>query len=90
MPQIEEYSYRPLISVYPVIYLDAIHYKVREDGKLKAKAIFNFIGLKKDGTKEILGLYLSMSEGAKFWMQVLTNLRTRGVDDVLIACVDDL
>lgn len=68
MPQIEEWRNRPLISVYPVIYLDAIHYKVREDGEVKAKAIYTIIGLKKDGTKEILGLYLSMSD----YVQVLT------------------
>tara|TARA_R110000868_G_C10875903_1_gene762600 strand:- start:299 stop:1531 length:1233 start_codon:yes stop_codon:yes gene_type:complete len=90
IPMLEEWRNRPLDSVYPVIYLDAIHFKVREDSVVKAKAIYTILGLNKYGVKEILGLYLSEAEGSKFWAQVLNNLRNRGLKDILIACIDGL
>ena len=90
IPRLKEWQSRPLESHYPFVWLDAIHYKVREDGHYRAKAIHTVLGLKIDGTKEILGLYTSDAEGANFWLSVLTDLNNRGVQDILIACVDGL
>jgi len=90
IPKLEEWKKRPLESIYPFIYLDAIHYKVREDGTYVSKAFYTVLGVNLDGKKEILGLYLNESEGAKFWLQVLTDLQNRGVEDILIASVDGL
>ena len=87
---LEEWKIRPLEAVYPFVFLDAIHYKVREDGRYISKAFYTVLGVGIDGKKEILGLYLNQSEGAKFWLQVLTDLNNRGVEDILIACVDGL
>lgn len=90
LPMIEQWRNRPLESIYPVVYLDAIHYKIREDGRVVAKAIYTILGLDREGKKEILGIYLSETEGAKFWLQVLNDIRNRGVEDILIMCVDGL
>lgn len=90
IPKLKEWQNRPLESHYPFVWLDAIHYKVREDGHYRSKAIYTVLGLKIDGTKEILGLYTSDTEGANFWLSVLTDLNNRGVEDILIACVDGL
>ena len=90
IPMLEEWRIRPLEAVYPFVFLDAIHYKVREDGKYISKAFYTVLGVGLDGKKEILGLYLNQSEGAKFWLQVLTDLENRGVKDILIASVDGL
>lgn len=90
IPMMEEWKKRPLDSIYPFIYLDAIHYKVREDGYYMSKAFYTVLGVTVEGKKEILGLYLNESEGAKFWLQVLTDLNNRGVKDILIASVDGL
>jgi len=90
IPMLEEWRKRPLEAIYPFIYLDAIHYKVREDGHYVSKAFYTVLGVNLEGKKEILGLYLNESEGAKFWLQVLTNLNNRGVKDILIASVDGL
>lgn len=75
---------------YPIIWLDAIHYKMREDARYVHKAVYTVLGLNMEGKKEILGLYLSESEGANFWLSVITDLNNRGVKDILIACVDGL
>jgi transposase-like protein len=88
IPKLEEWKKRPLESIYPFVYLDAIHYKVREDGTYISKAFYTVLGVTLEGKKEILGLYLNESEGAKFWLQVLTDLQNRGVKD--IASVDGL
>jgi len=80
----------PLQEVYPFVWLDAIHYKVKEDGRYISKAFYTVLGVGIDGKKEILGLYLGESEGAKFWLQVLTDLSNRGVQDILIASIDGL
>ena len=90
MPMLQEWKTRPLEAVYPFIFLDAIHYKVKEDGRYISKAFYTVLGVRVDGKKEILGLYLGESEGAKFWLQVLTDLHNRGVQDILIASVDGL
>jgi transposase-like protein len=88
IPKLEEWKKRPLESIYPFVYLDAIHYKVREDGTYISKAFYTVLGVTLEGKKEILGLYLNESEGAKFWLQVLTDLQNRGVKD--IASIDGL
>ena len=90
IPKLEEWRRRPLSSIYPFIYLDAIHYKVRDEGHYVSKAFYTVLGVNLEGKKEILGLYLNESEGAKFWLQVLTDLQNRGVEDILIASVDGL
>jgi len=90
IPLLQEWKKRPLESIYPFIYLDAIHYKVRDEGHYVSKAFYTVLGVNLEGKKEILGLYLNESEGAKFWLQVLTDLQNRGVQDILIASVDGL
>ena len=90
LPQIEEWRNRPLESVYPFLFLDAIHYKVREDGRVVSKAVYCIIGVNQEGFRDLLGLYIGAAESAKFWMQVLTDLQNRGLEDVLITCVDNL
>jgi len=90
IPMLQEWKKRPLESIYPFVYLDAIHYKVREEGHYVSKAFYTVLGVNLEGKKEILGLYLNESEGAKFWLQVLTDLQNRGVEDILIASVDGL
>ena len=90
IPKLEEWRKRPLDSIYPFLYLDAIHYKVREDGHYISKAFYTVLGVNLEGRKEILGLYLGQNEGAKFWLQVITDLQNRGVEDILIASIDGL
>jgi len=87
---VKEWQARPLESIYPIVWLDAIHYKIREDGKVLSRAVYTILGVNLEGRKEVLGLYISENEGANFWLQVLTDLSNRGVDDILIACVDGL
>jgi transposase-like protein len=88
--EVKEWQQRPLDSLYPFVWLDAIHYKVKENGRYQSKAVYTVLAVNLDGTKEILGLYLSESEGANFWLSVLTDLQNRGVEDILIASVDGL
>ena len=90
LPEIKEWKERPLASHYPFIWLDAIHYKVKADGRYESKAVYTVLGLNLEGKKEILGLYLSETEGARFWLSVLTDLNNRGLKDILIASVDGL
>ncbi|HGY9593365.1 TPA: IS256 family transposase [Vibrio campbellii] len=90
IPELKEWQQRPLDMLYPFIWLDAIHYKIKEDGRYVSKAIYTILGLNVEGKKELLGLYLSESEGANYWLTVLTDLHNRGVKDILIACVDGL
>lgn len=89
-PLVKEWQSRPLSSVYPVVYLDGLHFKVREAGKIASKVAYIVLGVNQYGQKEVLGIWISQSEGAKFWAQVLNDMKNRGVDDVLIACVDGL
>jgi len=90
LPKIEEWQNRPLDSVYPVIYTDSIFYKVRQEGKVAQKAVNVVIGINKDGYKELLGFWLSETESASYWLKVLNDLKSRGVEDVLIFSVDGL
>ncbi len=77
-------------STYPIVWLDAIHYKVREKGKVASKAVHTILGVNLKGKNEVLGLYISEHEGVNFWLQVLTDLGNLGVEDIFIACVDGL
>jgi putative transposase len=86
----KEWQARPLQKIYPITYFDAIHYKVRENGKVVTKAVYTCLGIDLDGKKEVLGLWIGESEGAKFWLRVFTELKNRGVHDIFIACVDGL
>jgi putative transposase len=90
IPELEEWKNRPLESVYSVVYLDAIHFKIRENGRVVSKAIYSLLAIGSNGKKDILGLYINETEGANFWAGVLASLKERGVEDILIACVDGL
>ena len=87
--EVKTWQSRPLDPIYPIVYLDCIHVKIRE-GAVRVKAVYLAIGVTMTGEKEVLGLWLSQTEGAKFWLQVVTELRNRGVQDIFIACVDGL
>ena len=88
--QVVEWQSRPLDAVYPIVYLDCIVVKIRQDKHVINKAVYLALGVNMEGHKELLGLWLSENEGAKFWLSVLTELQNRGVKDILIACVDGL
>jgi putative transposase len=88
--QVVEWQSRPLDAIYPIVYLDCIVVKIRQDKKVINKAVYLALGVNMEGHKELLGLWLSENEGAKFWLNVLTELQNRGVKDILIACVDGL
>ena len=90
LPLIQEWRSRPLERVYPFVWLDAIHYKVRHEGRVITRAVYCIIGLNQEGYKELLGMYIGENEGAKFWLQVLTDLQNRGLEDIFIACIDNL
>ena len=90
LPLIQEWCSRPLESVYPFVWLDAIHYEVRHEGRVVSRAVYCIIGLNQDGYKDLLGMYIGVSEGAKFWLQVLTDQQIRGVADIFIASIDNL
>jgi putative transposase len=90
IPEIREWQDRPLEPIYCFVWLDAIHFKVREDGRVINKAVYCVLGVDQDGQKDLLGMYVGQSEGAKFWLNVLTDLQNRGVEDILIACIDNL
>ena len=87
---VKQWQSRPLESVYPFVWMDAIHYKVKDEGSIKTKAVYCLLGVGRDGKKDLLGLYINETEGAKFWLQVLTDLQNRGVQDIIIACIDNL
>ena len=88
--KVKQWQIRPLDSIYPFVWLDAIHYKIKDGGKYVSKAVYTVLGVNMEGKKDILGLYLSESEGANFWLSVLTDLNNRGLQDILIASVDGL
>ena len=88
--EVKLWQARPLDALYPIVYLDCIHVKVRDSGAVRTKAVYLAIGVNMDGHKEVLGLWIAQTEGAKFWLQVVTELKTRGVQDIFIACVDGL
>jgi transposase-like protein len=85
-----EWQSRPLDPIYPIIYLDCIVVKVRQDKRVINKSIFLALGINTEGQKELMGMWIAESDGAKFWLSVLTELQQRGVEDILIACVDGL
>jgi putative transposase len=88
--EVKAWQNRPLDRLYPIVYLDALHVKVREDGRVSSHAVYVVLGVTMEGIKEVLGLWMSGNEGAKFWLKVLTDLKNRGVQDIFIACVDGL
>ena len=90
LDELRSWQNRPLEAVYPILYLDCLHVKIRRDGRVSTHAIYLVIGLNTRGLKEVLGMWVSEHEGAKFWMNVLSELQNRGVQDVFIACVDGL
>ncbi|QPK62864.1 IS256 family transposase [Methylomonas sp. LL1] len=88
--EVKTWQSRPLEPVYPIVYLDCIHVKVRDTGAVRVKAVYLAIGINLNGEKKVLGLWIAQTEGAKFWLQVVTELKNRGVQDIFIACVDGL
>lgn len=90
LPVITEWRSRPLEAIYPILFLDGMYFKSRENGRVVTKVIYNILGINQEGYKDILGFYVAESEGANFWLGVLNDLKQRGVQDVLIACVDGL
>ena len=90
MPLIKEWQSRPLQKTYAVVFLDAIHYKVKQEGHIVNKAVYMVIGIDLDGCKDVLGMYIGEHETSKFWLTVLNELKNRGVEDILICCVDNL
>jgi len=90
MDEAKAWQMRPLDRLYPIVYLDCIHVKVRDNGMVRTKAVYLALGLNMQGEKELLGIWIAQTEGAKFWLQVVTELKNRGVQDIFIACVDGL
>jgi putative transposase len=90
LDEVKQWQNRPLDAVYPIVYLDAIHLKIRTDGRVQNRAVYVALAVDLEGQKELLGLWIGESEGAKFWLNVLTELNSRGVQDILIAAVDGL
>jgi putative transposase len=90
MEEVRAWQSRPLDALYPILYLDALYVKIRENGHVQNRAVYLAMGVRMDGSKEVLGLWTSANEGAKFWLQVLTELKNRGLEDVFIVCVDGL
>lgn len=89
-PEIEEWRSRPLDDIYAFVWMDALFYKVRQDGQIKSMAAYLVLGMNTEGEKDLLGIYLAETESASFWLQVLSDLEMRGVKDILIACIDNL
>ena len=90
MQEVDEWQKRTLEKVYPIVFLDAIILKIKDNGHVQNKALYLAIGVNLNGDKDILGMWLSVNEGAKFWLSVITELKNRGVEDIFIACVDGL
>jgi len=90
IPLVKEWQNRPLEAIYCIVWLDAMYYKVKEDGRVINRCVYNILGINAEGRKDLLGMYVSESEGANFWLSVLTNLQQRGICDILIACIDNL
>jgi putative transposase len=90
IPLVKEWQNRPLQTVYSVVFMDAIHFKVKQDGQISNKAAYMVIGIDLEGNKDVLGIWIGENESAKFWLTVLNELKNRGVNDILIICVDNL
>lgn len=90
LAEVEQWQQRPLDAMYPIVYFDALRLKIRDEGAVKNKAVYLALGIRADGRKEVLGLWIEQTEGAKFWLKVFNELKNRGLDDILIAVVDGL
>ncbi len=90
IPEIKEWQSRSLDSLYTIVWMDAMHYKVKEDHRFVSRAVYNILGVDRNGYKHLLRMYVSENEGANFWLSVLTDLQNRGLEDILIACIDNL
>ncbi|MCG1024379.1 IS256 family transposase [Dehalobacter sp.] len=90
LPVVKEWQSRPLESIYAVVFMDAIHFHVRSEGQIVKKAVYIAIGIQMDGVKDVLGMWVGENESAKFWLSVMNGIKNRGVEDILIACVDGL
>lgn len=90
LPELQEWQKRPLSPLYAMVWFDAIHFSCRDNGSVQSKALYNVYAVNQEGFRELLGIYISGSESSKFWLEVLQDLRLRGVEDILIACTDNL
>ncbi len=90
LDHVKEWQARPLAGIYPILYFDAIHFKVRSEGRVQSKAAYTVLGIDTNGYKDLLGIWIGESESAHFWMTVLSEMRNRGVEDIFIACIDGL
>lgn len=90
LPLVKEWQQRPLEPIYAVVFMDAIHYNVRSEGRIIKKAVYIAIGINMDGKKDVLGMYVGENESAKYWLSILNGLKNRGVEDILITCIDGL
>ncbi|MBI6873367.1 IS256 family transposase [Clostridium aciditolerans] len=90
LPVVKEWQVRPLENIYAVVFMDAIHFHVRSEGQIIKKAVYIAIGVQMDGVRDVLGMWVGENESAKFWLGILNGLRNRGIEDILIACVDGL
>ena len=90
LPVVREWQSRPLEEIYAVVFMDAIHFHVRSEGQIVKKAVYIAIGINMNGLKEVLGMWVGENESAKFWLSVMNGLKNRGLQDILIACVDGL
>jgi len=90
LSEVEQWQQRPLEPMYPIVYFDALRLKIRDEGSVRNKAVYLALGIRADGRKEVLGLWIEQTEGAKFWLKVFNELKNRGLDDILIAVVDGL
>lgn len=90
IPVLKEWQNRALDSMYCIVFMDAMYYKVKDEGKVVTRCVYNILGINAEGRKDLLGMYVAESEGANFWLGVLSNLQQRGLVDILIACIDNL
>ena len=90
LPIVKEWQERPLEEVYAVVFMNAIHYHVRSEGRIVKRAVYIALGIDMNGKKDVLGMYVGENESAKFWLSIMNGLKNRGVEDILIACVDGL
>ena len=90
LPVVREWQERPLEEIYAVVFMDAIHYHVRSEGRIVKRAVYIALGIDMNGRKDVLGMYVGENESAKFWLSIMNGLKNRGVKDILIACVDGL
>lgn len=90
IPEVKQWQSRSLDRLYPIVWMDAMFYKVRQEGKIATRCVYNILAIDIHGRKDLIGMYISEHEGAKLWLQILTDLKNRGVEDILITCIDNL